>query len=233
MNGHELKRTLEVHEIIARVYADGRFPAGRGRLGADLRMFTVTTLWVLGIEQVPNPWQRVCGILHLNARQFWWTIEQDVPRYEPPQNPAVMGACEAPMIRRAGECGQRSWTSFRVTDPSDGTWRSAAFCRRHENHAHEMRRAEMARVKAGGIPEPVPNAGGLLPCYFSWAWPDAYTTASPGWKPPQAGIRADDWPVMAKVAALEPPTLSLIAGDGEVASLPSGGQPAPSLRLVR
>lgn len=232
MDGHELKRTLAVHETIARAYADERFPPCRGGLGADLRMFTITSLWVLGIERPPpgERWNRICQILHLEGRRFWWTIEQDVPRWEPPQNPAVMGACEAPMIRRPGECGQRSCTSFRVTDPTDGTWRMAAFCRRHWDYSREVHRAEMARVKGGGLPEPVPNTGGLLPCYLNWKWLDAYRTARPGWKPPAVGICADDWPVMAKVTTMEPPKLSVI--EGEAAPLPSGEHSAPSLRLV-
>ncbi len=238
MDKRELRHTLDTHEKIRRAYADDRFPPARGSLGADLRMFAITVLWVCGIERPPpgGRWKRVGEILHLDDRRFWWTIKQDLPRWEPAGSPMAMGACEAPMIRRAGECGQRSCTSFRVTDPATGTWHYAAFCRRHEDYSQEVHRAEQVRMKAGGIPDPVPNAGGLLPCYFNWTWADAYTTASLGtWNPPRVGICADDWPVMARVVAMEPPKLVMHTG-----GVQAGGGPdpqderlPPSLRLVR
>lgn len=230
MDGRELRRTLDVHASIARAYADDRFPSPRG-LSCDLRMLTVTILWVVGIERTPKGerWTRVCEAMHLDNYRFWQAIREDVPRYEPSRWDYQGGACEAPMIRREGTCGRTSVRSFRTTDPSDGTWRMAGFCNRHTDWYQQAYAAERARMQAGGIPEPLPNTGGLLPCYVNWNWPANYAQAKPGWKPPRVGICADDWPVMAKVAGMAPPALSLIAGEGEADPLPSA---APSLRLV-
>lgn len=232
VNGHELKRTLRIHEKIAAVYADPRFPKPRPATG-DLRMFVITAYWVIGIERAPNPWERVCEVMHLQVwRDFWWTIEQDIPRWEPPDALRSTGPCEAPMVRRDGPCGKRGCTSFRRTDPATGEWRVASYCSRHWDYSREIHQAEIAMTSAGGIPEPVPNTGGLLPCYIGWDWEDAYAKASRSrdWKPPQAGIRADDWPVLAKVSAMGPPKLAVLEGDGE--PVPAGAQGVPSLRLV-
>jgi len=233
MDGHELRRTLAVHDRIARIYQDDRFPAGYRGAG-DLRMFAITVVWVAGIERLASNgdvWPRVYEILGLNDWRFWRLIEQDVPRYEPPGDLLYGRQCEAPMIRKPGLCGKRGCTWFRVTDPSDGTWRIASYCTRHEALAAQVHAAQIRQAKAGGVPEPFPNAGGLLPSYFGWDWPKSYAIAKPGWKPPAAGIRADDWPALAKVAEMAPPTLSVLAGEreGEAAPRPSG---LPSLRLL-
>lgn len=231
--GRDIRRIVAVHDHIARIYADDRFPPKRGSLGVDLRLLALTMTWVVSVEKPAKVWKRVYEVAHLDERRFRWTIEQDVPRYEPPSGRSVMGECEAPMIRRAGECGKRGSTSFRVTDLRDGTWRMASFCARHWQYGEDAHATDRARVAAGGIPEPMPNAGGLMPCYISWpSWPDAYAWAAPSrWTPPRAGIRADDWPTMAKVIASEPPRLAVLDGGGQAA----GGAPLftpPSLRLV-
>lgn len=231
IQGRDLQRVLAVHGRIARAYKDDRFPADRSLY--DVRQFAITTLWVVGIECHPEVWPRVCEIMHLSDWGFWEAIRRDAPRWEPPEGWPQFRACEAPMVRRGGQCGKRGTTSFRVTNPADGTWHIASFCSRHEDYSREVAAMETAQRKAGGIPEPLPNCGGLLPCYFDWDWPDAYATAKPGWEPPRVGICADDWPVMAKVAAMEPPTLSVLEGGGEAAPLPSGSQATPSLRLIK
>lgn len=234
MDGHELRRTLDVHNLIARAYRDDRFPARRGSLGADVRMFAITTMWVVGIERAPKGerWKRVCEILHLNDYRFWETIRADLPRYEP-DDKFGDGTCEAPMIRREGLCGKRGGTAFRVTNPSDGRWRIASFCTRHEEQARQVHQTEMRRQNAGTLPEPLPNAGGLLPCYIRFRWPDLYAKADPGWKPPAIGIRADDWPVTAKVAQLEAPRLQVVVSGIAVGQepLPDESTP-PTLRIV-
>lgn len=231
IEGRDLKRTLAIHDRISRVYADDRFPVPRGG-ACDLRTFTVTLIWVVGAERAPKGerWKRVCQLLHLNDYRFWETIRQDVPRYEPIGWDQGGGECEAPMVRRDGLCGHSTYMSFRVTAP-DGTWRMAGFCSRHQEQSAQAQRAERARV-AAGIPDPPPNQGGLLPCYMGYNWPSLYAKADPHWKPPGIGIRADDWPVLAKVSALEPPSLSVLEGGGDAFGLPQDGHAAPSLRLL-
>lgn len=225
----ELNRTLDVHQRIARVMADKRFP----ERGPNVRLLTVTVIWVAGIEKPPpgQRWARVRQILNLRPYGLADIISADAPRWEPEPGDGTE-TCEAPMIRREGLCGQRvsAWPQARVTNPADGTWRMARFCRRHEDYAYRADRADLARVEAGGIPEPVPNTGGLMPCYLTMRdWNGFYAQARSGWTPPSYGICADDWPVLAKVTAMEPPKLRALDGGSEHAD---GDWSAPSLRLV-
>jgi hypothetical protein len=230
MDGRELKRMMAVHDRLASVMADDRFTLPTRR-GPDVRMFAVASIWALA-ERAPEPWERVSEILHMRTwDDFWRYIAADAPRWEP-EPWDHDGRCEAPMIRRDGPCGQRATLHLtaRVTSPQDGTWRIARYCKRHEDHARQAARADRLMVAAGAMPEPVPNTGGLLPCYLSWSWPDQYARARPGWKPPSYGVCADDWPVLAKVAEMKPPELRALDGDGEAVP---GVHEAPSLRLVR
>jgi hypothetical protein len=238
MEGHDLKRTLATHDLIARIYADDRFPPP-SRLGGDLRMFAITITWVIGIERKPKGERvkRVAEVMHLNNFQFWELIRSDLPRYEPPRS-SESGLCEAPMIRREGLCGQNGTRSFHVTNPHDGTWRLVSFCTRHGDVASKVAAAERDRKAKGGLPDPLPNRGGLLPCYIRWNWPAHYEEAAIGdWKPPKVGICADDWPVMAKVvdaSSAPPPPLKVIFGGEEIGEqpLPSEATSSPGLRLV-
>jgi hypothetical protein len=237
MEGHDLKRTLATHNLIARIYKDDRFPAAT-RLSGDLRMFAITVTWVIGIERSPkgDRMQRVADIMHLNNFQFWGLIRSDLPRYEPPRI-SESGLCEAPMIRRDGLCEQNGTRSFHVTNPNDGTWRLVSFCTRHSDVASKVAMAERDRKAKGGLPEPLPNRGGLLPCYIRWNWEKHYKQARSSWEPPKVGICANDWPVMAKVvdaSSAPPPALKVILGGEELdaAPLPSEAISSPSLKLV-
>ena len=237
MEGHDLKRTLATHDLIARIYADDRFPPPI-RLAGDLRMFAITITWVIGIERAPKGErvQRVADIMHLDNFRFWELIRADLPRYEPPRG-SDTGQCEAPMIRREGVCGKSGMQSFHVTNPNDGTWRLVSFCSRHRDVADKVYAAERDRKAKGGLPEPLPNRGGLLPCYIRWDWEKHYKRARSSWEPPSVGICANDWPVMAKVvdaSSAPPPSLKVIFGGQEIgdAPLPSEAVSSPGLKLV-
>jgi hypothetical protein len=197
----------------------------------------ITTLWVAGIERPPaeRRWERVCEIMHVDWFGFWRIIAEDAPRYTPGEYMG-MGTCPAPMIRRSGPCGRSGSYGFRVTNPADGTWQMVGYCSRHVDFARKAEAVERAQARAGGIPEPFPNVGGLLPSYIACDWPDLYAQARPGWKPPRVGICADDWPAMAKVTEVEPPELKVLAGGvaaGDVSPVPSGESSAPSLKLIK
>jgi hypothetical protein len=234
MNGDEMKRVLDVHAILARAYADDRLSRRAGP--CNLRSFVVTTAWVCGIDRPEgNRWERVAELMGIRGDSLWSVFREDAPRYEPLRGTDDSG-CEGEMLRRGkpGLCGRRSSTAFRVTDPSDGTWRMAAYCSRHDTEAQAAFRAEHLMCKTRIIPEPDPNVGGLLPCYFKWDWEKWYRQAYPSWKPPRLGIRADDWPAMAKMSPASTPAarLSLIRGDGEDA-VPGRPEGVVPLALVR
>jgi hypothetical protein len=86
------------------------------------------------------------------------------------------------------------------------------FCTRHKDQAARVR----AQVEAAGEPPvPVPNVGGLLPCYFKAPWQRMYSSMARGWEAPVYGLCADDWPTTPEAAQLVPkkPRLRLIVGD--------------------
>lgn len=69
-------------------------------------------------------------------------------------------------------CGAASHHRVLEKDPVTGWVIPHWFCKRHKDHADRV----AAQVKEQGeqAPEPIPNRGGLLPCYF------AAETSAPG-----------------------------------------------------
>ncbi|CAL9667889.1 hypothetical protein SUDANB145_07255 (plasmid) [Streptomyces sp. enrichment culture] len=126
----------------------------------------------------------------------------DRPRYEDQRDGWEQRTCAAPMIRRAGLCGQHAVGHDYTVDPDTG-WRTAVwYCRRHEPWGRELH----ARRLADPGPEPIPNAGGLVTSYLlaegqEAAWARLYKEAAVWkhdrhWEPPRTyGVVADDWPV--------------------------------------
>jgi hypothetical protein len=235
IDGEELRYLLKVREDISRAMRDPRFPPAA--FDGDLRMFVVTAIWVLGVERAPRGERikRVCEVMHLNNRQFWRLVRSDLPRYEPPKKGWNEGGCGVMLPRAKRRCGRGMASGFHVTNPVDGTWELAVFCGKHREEARSAMEAERRRRKAG-VPEPLPNAGGLLPCYLPWDWAKNYAIANPSWKPPSVGIRADDWPVLAKVEAANPtpPKLRVLLGGVEIDSPPlaEATDEGPALHLV-
>lgn len=154
-------------------------------------------------------------------------IDADRPRYEPDKRAAIwqQRLCSAPMIRRAGECGQHAVESTLRVDPETG-WRTPVwFCNRHRAFGH----AAQAAFRQAPDVEPIPNAGGLMPSYLvnengDAGWIAVYQRASEwkrsGWEPPvKYGLRADRWPRPGEeppVEEMDTPRLRLVAVDGEL-----------------
>lgn len=105
-------------------------------------------------------------------------------------------------------CGARGSTSVREYDLTTGQLRTEHwFCRRHRDQADRVR----AQIEAAGErPEPIPNTGGLLPCYFGGDWERIYQWASPGWRRPFHGLCADDWPTLTQQVLPRKPRLSVV-----------------------
>ncbi|MGW3383320.1 hypothetical protein ACWDCO_24430 [Streptomyces albogriseolus] len=155
-------------------------------------------------------------------------IADDRPRYEIDYTADEWQrrACNAPMIRRDGECGQKPVAHSMKYDANG--WASPVwYCRRHADWGRKQEIAEREARKTA--PAPVPNAGGLLPSYLTlnsgdegwvrvYEWACAWTW-NRGWKPPEPyGLRADDWPTVGEepVEMWEPPRLRLATKDGEL-----------------
>lgn len=176
-------------------------------------------------------WERANEILGVDftrrrAPRLADLIAADAPRYETDYHaPENQGrACRAPMIRRSGECGKHGVDSFARVDPVTG-WRTLVWsCSRHREWGAVQRRIEREKPRV----EPIPNKGGLLPCYFRLPdekWVEHYRWAlrwkhETSWEPPSYGLRADRWPTPGEERAVlvegEQPQLRLAAVDGEI-----------------
>lgn len=111
----------------------------------------------------------------------------------------------------AGEnlvCGATANIRVIERDMVTGWQRAHWFCRRHSDQAERVKE-QVERM--GEAPPPIPNRGGLLPCYFQakavekvYRWADKY------WEPPYYGICADDWPIPGQQIIPRRPRLSLV-----------------------
>ncbi|GAA3807634.1 hypothetical protein [Streptomyces chiangmaiensis] len=94
--------------------------------------------------------------------------------------------------------------------PGTGWYRWHWFCQRHHDHAVRVR--DQVKAQNEAAPEPIPNAGGLLPCYFEADWVRLYRHYTwDSWEPPVYGVRADDWPVPGKEPVPQRARLRLVS----------------------
>jgi hypothetical protein len=93
-----------------------------------------------------------------------------------------------------GVCGAASHHRVLEKDPRTGWVTAHWFCKRHKDHADRV--TEQVREQNEQAPEPIPNTGGLLPCYFNADWEKVYRHYRPRWEPPSYGLAADDWPAL-------------------------------------
>ena len=89
-------------------------------------------------------------------------------------------------------CGAAAHHQVVEKDPRTGWVTVHWFCKRHKQEADRV--TEQVRQQNEQAPEPIPNRGGLLPCYFKADWEKVYRHYRPLWTPPAYGICADDWP---------------------------------------
>lgn len=95
-----------------------------------------------------------------------------------------------------GVCGSSARHRVEERDPRTGWITAHWFCKRHQDHADRVA-AQIAEQNAAA-PEPVPNTGGLLPCYFKADWAKVYAHYRRGWSPPSYDLAADNWPAAAE-----------------------------------
>lgn len=218
--------------LVAKVYRDPRqTPESRELILMLAWLRTRDPNRHVDVGEPKSIWERANEILGVDftrrrAPRLADLIAADAPRYEidyhAPENQGR--ACQAPMIRRAGECGKHGIDSFARVDPDTG-WRTLVWsCSRHREWGAAQRRIERDKPRV----EPIPNRGGLLPCYFQLpdeSWANIYRWALTwkhvrDWSPPSYGLRADGWPTPGQeLAALlegEQPQLRLAAVDGEI-----------------
>jgi len=100
-----------------------------------------------------------------------------------------------PAVEPSATCDAPAKTDLHLVerDPRNGWHIYHDFCGRHRDH-YERVKTQLAN--APEAPEPVPNVGGLLPCFFKADWARVYADMRPGWTEPVYGLAADDWPDM-------------------------------------
>jgi hypothetical protein len=222
-----VRRALALTAKLERLWADERFDDAR-RTREFINAWLITRYSAADHDAAFKETLRRIGA----DRPYGWygIVSDDAPRYD-----GLKGnkhrRCPVPKTRgpRAGQpCGGSPAHQTRVTDEKTGEWTLQGWCRQHESHWRTMSARERTLTN---VPEPLPNRGGLLPCYIrANNWPDVYVWAMSSWKPPYVGICADDWPVMAKVAKAPLTKVALSALDGGREAAPTGASPA--LRLV-
>lgn len=99
--------------------------------------------------------------------------------------------------------------------PGTGWYRLHYFCTAHQDHLARVRQQVAAQNELA--PAPIPNAGGLLPSYFTADWVTVYRHyRGEHWNPPVYGMAADDWPVPGREPVAPRARLRLAALDGEL-----------------
>jgi hypothetical protein len=149
------------------------------------------------------------------------------PFKEPaPEQPTLLGLTEdgawQPVERpqedfrnRLGVCGADA-TDYAIERLPETGWHKAHwFCTRHRGELERTRRQLVEPNKLA--PKPIPNAGGLMPCYFDSEWEYVYRFyLGERWEAPVYGLRADDWPIPGKEPVPQRARLRLAAVDGEL-----------------
>jgi hypothetical protein len=107
-------------------------------------------------------------------------------------------------------CGAPGKHRVLEKQPGTGWYRFHYFCQRHVDHAVRVR--DQVKDQNAAAPAPIPNAAGLLPCYFEANWVRLYRHYYfDEWEPPVYGVRADDWPIPGKQPVPQRARLRLVA----------------------
>lgn len=149
------------------------------------------------------------------------TLPDDVPvlkdemiaRRLPPPTVHVMPGYRPPRDWRTedGVCGANSYRCVQERDPRTGWVIAHWFCKRHQDHAERV--TEQLRAQNDAAPDPLPNKGGLLPCYFKADWEKVYRHyAGRFWEPPAHGLCADDWPTPGQGPVVKKGRMRLVLG---------------------
>ena len=224
----------EFANIAHRIYQDDRADTRARQL---LLAFAYAVTMAPIDEEIPewsNMWRAICSAIGSSVTD--WDdlralMREDLPRYEPPGRrwgtDRMDRLCSGPRVRphpdgpedfrnRLKVCGTPAQDKVIEKDPVTGWHTNRWFCARH--HDQLVRVREQVAEQNAAAPQPVPNRGGLLPCYFDSDWVKLYRWAlhTDTWKPPIYGARADDWPIPGREPVAPRARLRLAALDGEL-----------------
>lgn len=205
-------------QLAQRVYSERRMPAGTRDL--ILTLGWVTLRDPRRHDPALGTWARAREVMNVDSEGMWRILADDAPRYHFDWHTVPKG-CQAPMVRVDRLCGRTTTFGFSERDPATGWMTYWGFCSRPRCREYGKPIYERARGSQERAPKPIPNAGGLLPLFFSWNWEAKYRRAAEvlhrSWEPPVYGLSADEWP---PVPGNEPvqafPKLRLVASHGEI-----------------
>jgi len=142
--------------------------------------------------------------------------DEAIARRLPPPVVHVMPGHVEPRDWRTedGVCGAASHHRVLEKNPRTGWVTAHWFCKRHKDHADRV--AEQVRTQNERAPQPIPNVGGLLPCYFKADWEKVYRYYRPRWEVPKYGICADDWPTADEALPSRHSRLRVVLGGADL-----------------
>jgi hypothetical protein len=215
-------------EYAHRIYQDDRADTQ----ARQLLLATAYAVTMAPLDEETSVWRAICNALGSSVQS--WShlrrlIREDIPRYEAPRRwvgDSMEQLCRGPRMRphpggpedfrnRLKVCGDRAQEMAVEKDPVTGWHTNHWFCNRHRDHLIRVR--DQVKAQNEAAPEPIPNRGGLLPCYFDSDWIRVYTWAQGWeWEPPSYGYRADDWPVPGKDPIVQRARLRLVVGGADL-----------------
>lgn len=136
-------------------------------------------------------------VVHVNR----WAVEKvhklladDRPHYDPwldDRRHPERHTCQAPMIRRAGLCGNPTSTDRMMTDPATGRRIRIGACNRHRDSDWYTTTIDTWKQRAttATIPDPPANRGGILQRHIRLNWDAWWARHVPDWQPPATDER--------------------------------------------
>lgn len=219
-------------EYAQRIYQDDR-------ANSETRSLLLAIAYVITMVPLDDDttvWKETVKVLGKPSNVHRGTVRElvrgDIPRYERPSsrywNDPMDRLCRGPRVRPHPDgpddwrntekvCGARAQDKVIEKDPVTGWHTNHWFCTRHHDHLARVREQVSAQNEIA--PEPIPNKGGLLPCYFDSDWVRVYAWALGWeWEPPSYGYRADDWPVPGRdpIAVPQRARLRLVVTGGDL-----------------
>lgn len=237
---------IKYDELCREVYGDPRLPPGTRELALAMGWVMFRRPQAAAGKPFWREVRLLLGNERFGGPRVWELLAADAPRYERPYADRSTATCEGPRLRpyRSRNIRPRQFPPPTIYVPEGGVkppydqteggrvcgahatihvteWDMVtgqvtaehSFCRRHEQRAREVGEQLAAR---GERPPPIPNVGGLLPCFFKADWERLYTRANEKalhgrrWEPPYHGICADEWPTPGRGPVPRRPRLSVV-----------------------
>ncbi len=208
------------------------------RANSETRSLLLAIAYVLTMVPLDDDrtvWRETAKVLGRPRLRYRGSVQElvrgDIPAYVPPgrrdgpEDP-LHQLCRGPRVRPHPDgpddwrntmkvCGAPAQEYAIEKDLVTGWHTYHYFCTRHRDHLLRVR--SQVKDQNAVAPEPIPNKGGLLPCYFDSDWERVYAWGLGWeWKPPSYGYRADDWPVPGRDPIVQRARLRLVSSSADL-----------------